>query len=544
MSGLSFPSSSRELLRRLADEGVQLYLKEGRLHYSARRGAATPEVLRVLAARRAELEELLRLAAPAHHGVAERPPMTASGATDGELSYAQERLWFEEQVAPGSPRYNVPVVVRIAGPLDVAALAWSLTEVSRRHAALRTTFRRGADGRPRQVVGPVEPVALERTEAPAEAPADWVAAWVAADARVGFDIERGPLWRGRIAQVGPGVWVVQLTLHHLVTDAWSMGVLLRDVTALYEARVHGRAAGLAPLRGQYLDYAQWQRQWLRGAVLDEAVGYWRQQLAGLDDRLRLPPDAAGGAAAGALLPFTWAAGVSEAIRRLGRERGATLFMLLVAGLAVVLGRRLGARDVAVGADVANRTIAEVEELIGFFVNLVVLRVDLRGAPTFAEVVERVRATVLGANAHQDVPFDRVVDELQPPRVAGRTPLFQVLLVMQHAPLPALQLDGLALTPVPADTGTAKFELALFIRDTPGGIQGTWNYRTDLFRPETVQAVTRQLEQVLVAAAADPTIAIETLSLADAPGQVPVTSPRPLSASTRRPMSFTEETTAS
>ena len=501
-------------MRFLRNQGIELFFSDGELHYSGPKGSMTPNLLRDLVQNKAEMRSLLRRHA---HRQRPAPPLRAvERQGELELSYAQERLWFEEQLSPGSASYNVPVVVRMKGTLDVGALERSLTTVVRRHEALRTTFRLSRDN-PVQVIGRPTTIKLEPNDLRSLDPAQqnpWIEKWIREGRTRPFDLERGPLLRAGLARVGEREHVLQLVLHHIVSDAWSMGVLLREVAALYCEEVEGVPAGLNALPVQYADYAAWQRRWLTGGVLEEHLEYWHRRLGGMGEIRRLPPDGEGGVRRGGVSPLGWSAGLGDALRRLGRQEGATLFMTMAAGLATLLSQELGTTDVVIGADVANRHQVDVEGLIGFFVNIVVLRMDLRGDPEFRELLRQVRERVLEMSLHQEVPFERVVEELQPERKVGRTPLFQVLLVMQNAPLPAMKLSGIELEAVEVDNETAKFDLALFVRESQGRLAGSWNYRRDLFRPGTVERLSRRLESVLAAGAARPEMTLSRLLISN------------------------------
>ncbi|HOR01623.1 MAG TPA: condensation domain-containing protein, partial [Anaerolineae bacterium] len=432
------------------------------------------------------------------------------------LSFAQQRLWFLDQLEPGTASYNVPDRLRLRGALDVTALERSLNEVVRRHEVLRTTFPT-VDGRPAQAITPAPALALPLIDlqhlpgAEREAEAARLAAEEAARP---FDLARGPLGRATLLRLAPEEHVVLLTLHHIVCDEWSSGVVVQEVAALYQAFTAGRPSPLAELPIQYADYACWQRSWLQGEVLEEQLTYWKQQLAGLVP-LELPadhprpavPGFQGGYQAFALPPA-----LLDGLRDLCRREGATLFMALLAGFQALLGRYSGQDDIAVGSPVANRNRAETEGLIGFFVNTLVLRSDLSGDPSFRELVRRTREAALGAYAHQDVPFDMVVDALQPARDLSRTPLFQVMLVLQNTPARALELPGLVLRGEPVYSGAAKFDLTMTLVETEQGLAGTLEYRRDLYDAATIARLAGHFQALLEGAVADPGQAISGLPL--------------------------------
>ncbi|REG14198.1 phosphopantetheine binding protein, partial [Archangium gephyra] len=347
------------------------------------------------------------------------------------LSFAQQRLWFLDQLEPGSAFYNVPAVVKLKGELDVGALERSFEELVRRHEALRTTFR-VENGEPVQVISeeprlafPVEELSgLPEAEREAEAKRR-----VEEEALRPFDLARGPLLRTKLLKLGEREHVLVLVMHHIVSDGWSMGLLVRELGGLYEAFSRGKPSPLAELPVQYADYAAWQRQWLSGEVLEEQLGYWRKQLEGAPPALELPTDKPRPAVQsfrGGYRGFQWPRELQDAVKALAKKEGATPFMVLLAAFQTVLARYAGQQDVSVGSPIANRTRAETEGLIGFFVNTLVLRSKLDGDTTFRELLGQVREVTLGAYAHQEVPFEKLVEELRPERDLSRGPLFQVM----------------------------------------------------------------------------------------------------------------------
>ena len=377
------------------------------------------------------------------------PPRIQPRRVDGPvpLSFAQQRLYFLAQVNPENPFYNVDTTLELRGRLDVRALHRAINEVVRRHEALRTRF--GVEhGAPMQVVAPsrtIRVAAYDLQALPVDERADEAVRLATVEGRRPFDLATGPLLRVSLLRLAPDHHVLVLAMHHIIADGWSMGVLGRELGALYAAFSAGRASPLADLEVQYADFAVWQREWLAGPVLDEQLGYWRGALAGLaplalpTDRPRPPVQTH----AGRSVRFSVDAATAEGLHRVAREEGATLFMVLLAAFGVVLGRYAGQEDVAVGSPIANRNRTEIEGLIGFFVNTLVMRVDLSGDPSFAELVRRVREMALGAYAHQDLPFEKLVEELAPERDLARNPLFQVMFALQNAARPDRPLDARA-----------------------------------------------------------------------------------------------------
>lgn len=449
-----------------------------------------------------------------------RPPLAAAGGEGGAapLSYAQERLWFAHRVQPDSFAFNIPRAVELRGRLRPWALRRALTDIVGRHAALRTVFE-ARDGEPYQRIEPPAPVALPEIDLGA-LPDSWrdeeARRQVASGSRQPFDLAAGPLVRVRLLRFGGEGEsernVLLFVVHHIVADAWSLGVLVEELGAAYAAYAADRAPELPPLPVQYADFALWQRRWLDQGGLDEQLGYWRRQLTGLR-RLTLPTDRPRPerpTLEGRFLTFRLPPELSAAVRELSRESGTTLFMTLLAAFAALLGRWAEEEDVVVGTDVANRNLLETERLIGFFINHLVLRVDLTGDPGFRELLLRVRELTLTAYSHQDAPFDRVVKELQPARSLHRTPLFDVLFVVQNVPMTELELGDLEISPFDSGFEMSKFDLALFVTPRKEEILASWHYRSELFDRSTLEAAGRRLTDLLAAAVASPDERLSTL----------------------------------
>jgi len=432
-------------------------------------------------------------------------------------SFAQERLWLLEQITPGTPTYNIPAAIRLHGDLNIPALAQVVNEIARRHAALRTVF--GAEGgqpvQKIQPVGPPRPLPVIDVSALAEearmAEIDRLAA---GEAMRPFDLERGPLFRASLLHAGPREHVVLYTMHHIVSDGWSMGVFSREVGALYAAFATGRPSPLPELRLQYPDYAIRQRAQIGEAGLARHLEWWKERLAGLEP-LDIPTDRPRPvvrSGRGADETLILRPGLAGDLTALGRGERATLYMILLAAFQGFLQRFARQDDVAVGSPVAHRSTRDVEELIGFFVNTLVMRTDLSGDPTFREALVRVRRTALESMLHQDAPFERVVEAVQPERQLARSPLFQVLFSLQNAGGGAADLPGLALEMVGAPTATAKFDLTLLFAEWPGGIGATLEYDLDLFEPATASRLLRHMEILLEGAVASPDARLSDLPL--------------------------------
>lgn len=433
------------------------------------------------------------------------------------LSFAQQRLWVLAQLDPDSPAYNISIALRVLGPLDMAALQQSFDEIGRRHEVLRTTFKVN-DGEPVQVIAPSLSIPLPVVdlqhvpEQDRQAAADRLAA---AEAQRPFDLHYGPMLRVNALRLSPVEHVLLLTVHHIVSDAWSSHVLVREVTALYGACVEQRPSPLTDLPIQYADFSQWQRTWLSGQVLDRELAYWKQILSGDLPLLSLPTDHARRAvqqSPGAALTVVFPQVLSEALTVLSRREGVTLFMLLLTAFDVLLNRYTGMEDLLVGTPIANRNRKEIEGLIGFFVNTIVLRVDISGNPTFRDLLHRVRGLCFDAYAHQDVPFEKVVDMVQPARDVSLSPLFQVMFDMQNAPTTEMEAPGLRFESVDVATTTSKFDLSLSVQEFEGRLSATMEYSTDLFEAATIDRILRHFHILLEGIVSNPGCRIGHLPL--------------------------------
>jgi amino acid adenylation domain-containing protein len=435
------------------------------------------------------------------------------------LSFAQQRLWFLQQLEPESPAYSLPGALRLSGRLDRDGLERSISEIVRRHEALRTTFRT-VQGEPVQIVHRAAPVRVpildlsgiagDREERLREV--------LTAEALRPFDLETGPLLRLLLVQLGTDEHVLFFNLHHVISDGWSVGVLVRELTTLYGAASRGEAVTLPELPVQYADFSVWQRQWLQGEVLAAQLAYWRQRLAGAPEVLSLATDkprpivqSYRGATLGRLVP----ADLAESLRHLSRKGSVTLFTTLLAGFKGLLQRYGAGDDVVVGTNMASRDQIEIEGLIGFFVNSLVLRTELDAGSTFQELMGRVRETLLGAFAHQDLPFDRVVEELQPRRDLSVTPLFQVVFDMDPADKAAgLELPGLQLAPIALANRSSKLDLSLTVDERPEGLLIVAEHSLDLLEPATVARLLGHFENLLRAAATEPDCRVRDLAMLD------------------------------
>ena len=437
------------------------------------------------------------------------------------LSFAQQRLWFLHQMDPSNAAYNMPLAFRLSGQLEVEALQWSLDEIVRRHEILRTTFD-VLDQHPAQLVAATGDLPLAVTDFSSLPPpvSELEAEMLASEeTQQPFDLVSGPLVRARLMRLGANEHVLLVTMHHIISDGWSQTVLLNELGALYEAAVAGRTSPLPELSIQYADFAEWQREWLQGEVLDQQLEYWRKHLTGAPPLLELPTDRPRPAMQsfnGARQSFVLSRDLSARLMELSRREDATPFMTFLAAFYVLLYRSTGETDIVVGTPVANRNRRELESLIGFFVNTLALRVDLSGNPTFRELLARVREVSLGAFAHQDLPFEMLVEELRAVRDPSRNPLFQVAFALQNTPEAAsLQID-LGITAVDVKTERAQFDLTLDVTDAGGQFYVSLVYNTDLFDASTILLTGEHFKVLLAAVVHGAGRRISTLPLLTAP----------------------------
>lgn len=434
------------------------------------------------------------------------------------LSFPQRRLWFLDQFEPGTPAYNIPEFVRLVGPLHAQVLERCLNEVIRRHESLRTTFI-AVDGEPVQRSAPELSIPLRVVDleplpaAEREARCRELAAEAAGTS---FDLSRGPLLCATLVRLGPAEHVLLLVIHHIISDGWSTGILVRELATLYAAFSQGQPSPLPELAIQYADFAVWQQQWMQGEVLTTQVEYWRKQLAGGEAALSLPTDRPRPRVrsfAGGKVPFRVEPLLVERLRALGGQEKASLYMVLLAALQAQLLRYTREPRLSVGTYIANRNRAEVEPLIGFFLNTLVMRTDLSGDPTARELLRRVVEVTLGAYAHQDVPFEKLLEELAPARDTSISPFFQVMLVLQNTPSASVGPGALRLEPyeIPGET-YAQFELTLWLSEEPDGLRGYWEYNRDLFDEATIHRMVAHYQELLAGIAARPDERLSRLPL--------------------------------
>ena len=441
------------------------------------------------------------------HGLILPPIQPVERNRDLPLSFAQQRLWFIEQLQPGNRVFNLPVAVRLTGPLNVEALEKSLDAIVRRHEVLRTVFT-SMVGEPLQRIQNTEKIGLEIVDLhrlEEEEKHAQMQKRLLEDAEAAFDLSEGPLLRALLLQLGDDHHVLQLAMHHIVSDGWSMGVLVGELVTLYNAYADGREPALKELNIQYADYAAWQREWMQTAVLERQLDYWRKQLQGME-ALGLTPDRPAPktpAHCGGLEKLEIEAEVKEKLKAVTQRQGVTLFMTMLAALQVLLHCLTDREDIAVGTNIANRNRKEIEGLIGFFVNTLVLRTSLTGDPNFHEVLQRVQQVTLGAYANQDLPFDRLVEELRPERETGHAPLFRIKVTMGNTPQQTAGMHGLSLTLLPPEVIYAESDLVFFFGETEKGLGASVVYDSDLYRAATASHVLSQFSAVLRTVAKDP-----------------------------------------
>jgi len=516
--------TTERFLSRLRALDVRLWADGDRLRYSAPAGVVSDDLRAELARRKADLLGWLRRVRT------DEPPIVPV-EQDGPapLSLFQERQFYLSQMKPGSAADNIYLPpMWLQGRLDPALLESCFREIARRHETLRASFAL-IDGEPRQILDEnprwripvIDLGALPEQRRIAEGQRI-----LAAEIATPFDLARSPLWRAFLVRVAGDAQVLSFTIHHIVSDGWSLGLVCREVSELYRAWSEGRASPLRPLAVQYSDFAVWQRNWLRGPVLERLVSYWREQLTGVPV-LRLPTDfdrPPEQTFAGAIEPLEIPRATSEEIRTLGHAENAGAFPVLLTALAILLSRASGQDSFAIGTFVANRNRPETEELIGFFINNLALRCDLSGGPSCRQVLARVRDTTLAAYAHQDLPFEQLLQELQLPRDPRHTPLFQVMFVFHNFPQIPLELSGTSthswVSPQSGQPTRANFDLTLWMWQAGDAFQGYVDFNTDLFSTETIRRLLAGFREVLAAVVADPDRPVADLPAASVPRRVP------------------------
>jgi acyl carrier protein len=440
------------------------------------------------------------------------------------LSFAQQRLWFLDKLHPGDAASNIPLAIQLTGTLNVDALRWSIQEIVKRHESLRTNFLT-IDGEAVQVIAPASrPFSLSVIDLSSVDGAlreQQVKALMQQEVQRPFDLEHDMLIRASLVMLNEQEHIFLLTMHHIISDGWSLGVFSYELQTLYQAYIDKKVSPLAPLAIQYADFAVWQRQWLQGQTLDAHLTYWKQRLSGahayqypLDHPRPEQPKRQG-----ANYTFSLSAELLQAVKELGQQQGITLYMTLLAAFMMTLVRTTGDEDIIVGTDIANRTSKETEALIGFFVNLLALRVDLGGNPTFYQLLARVRDCVLGAYTYQDLPYDVLVDHLHIERTYGQTPLINCLFVLHNIPVNEVTIQPereqqatLTMTELSNEVTMAKFDFAVFLAETTEGLVGSINYSTELFERSSMEKLIGHFINLLKQSLERPDVVISDLEM--------------------------------
>src|SRR6476661_4789988 len=505
----------KQFVVELSHQDVELWVEGDRLCVDAPEGVLTPEIRDLLTKHKTEL--ILLLHQENSDNGTDLPLIKAERPQNLPLSFAQERLWLLNQLEPDNPFYNEQVALKLHGKLNLVALEQSLNKIISRHEALRTNFRTFNE-QPLQVI--VESLILnlsvvdltELLESEREIACQQLAT---AEAIRPFDLANSGLIRASVLKLTELEHVLLLTLHHIVFDAWSMSVLMQELATIYSALCNNLPPELPELPIQYADFAIWQRQWLQTEVLQTQLDYWKQLLKNAPTLLELPTDRPRPAIQtfqGAIQSVKFSEELTEAIANFSRQEGATLFMTLLAAFVTLLYRYTGSDDIVVGTPLAKRDRLELEGLIGFLVNTLALRTDLSGNPSFQQLLSRVRQVMLQAYTHPDLPFEELVKALQPQRDLSHTPLFQVMFVLENAPISEVELPGLTISSFGTERTTAKFDLTLFIKNTTSGLIAAWQYNTDLFDSGTIERMAGHFVTLLEGVIANPQQQISQLPL--------------------------------
>jgi hypothetical protein len=495
--------SAAELLGQLSKLGVRLRVEDGELRVSAPQGALTPELREQLKDSKADLLELLLIADVSQQATDIRIPHADRSQTI-PLSFAQQRIWFLEEFEGGSSVYNIPWAMGIKGLFNADALQTALDKLVSRHESLRTVFLK-TDAEPEQKILSSMPLAVEKVSMPG-ADAATVRTQLESWSRESFPLEKGPMLRVRLVELADDDHVLMMVMHHIISDAWSLDLLQKELFGVYFAECAGEVFELPELPLQFADYACWQRNYLQGPEFDNQLKYWTDKLRGAPPILELPTDrprpseqSYRGSRARRLLPID----LRDALKELARSNNATLFMVLLATFDVLLARHSGQDDIVVGSPIAGRQQTDLEALIGLFLNTLAMRTDLSTNPSFSELLKQVQTTALDAYAHQDLPFDKLVDALQPSRDMSHSPVFQVQFMLQNAPASAEPVQGLELSGLEFEYGTAKFDLTLAMGETADGLMAEMEYSVDLFDAITIERMLEQFERLLRGIVANP-----------------------------------------
>ncbi|EDX71145.1 amino acid adenylation domain protein [Coleofasciculus chthonoplastes PCC 7420] len=503
----------KDFVSELRHRQIKLWLDGDRLRYSAPQGTITPDILAQMRSRKPELLTFLEQVHPS----IPTPIQPVTRDKEIPLSFAQQRLWFIDQFEKESAVYNIPYALHLTGQLNRNALEQSVQQIIQRHETLRTRFQLVNEA-PMQIIEPhihfsLSIIDVEDQQINPES--TQVQQLIQQEAQTPFDLIKAPLFRVKLLCLNPQSHILILTLHHIISDGWSMGILIRELSSLYQAFCTGKSNPLTPLPIQYADFAIWQRQWLSGEVLDNQLSYWQKQLQGSPALLELPtnyPRPSQQTFRGHRQRFQLNPELTQQLKSLSQKTEATLFMTLLAAFATLLYRYSSQSDIVIGSPIANRNRKEIESLIGFFVNTLALRINLDENPSFNELLAQVKRVALEGYAHQDLPFEKLVEAIQPERSLSYSPIFQVVFVLQNAPLGNLELPEITLTRLEIETETAKFDLLLSMRETEQGLTGVWEYNQDLFAGETITRMSEQFQTLLAGIVAHPEQSVSQLPI--------------------------------
>ena len=500
-----------EFLIDLYDRDVKFWIEtkkndEIKLRFNAPEEVLTPELIIQLKERK---PEIIRFLEQTQTSVRSSRTTIAPVSRNESLplSFAQQRLWFMEQLQPGSAAYNIPSGVKLSGDLDLDILAKSLNEIVRRHEVLRTNFKTES-GQPQQVIGTDAKLDLtvrDLQQSNEDAQEEQAAELFRQETAKAFDLEQDLLLRVTVIRLAPQKHIVLLLMHHIISDGWSMDILIKELITLYKSYIVSETSPLPELTIQYADFAKWQREWLQGEVLEQQLDYWKQQLSGTLPVLQLPTDFPRGRVQtfqGANQSFSLGEQLTQELKALAQESGVTTFMLLLAAYKVLLSRHSGQEDIIVGTPIANRNRTEIEGLIGFFTNTLVLRSDLSNCPTFKELLAQIKELTYGAYEHQDLPFEKLVEELQPERDLSYNPLFQAKFRLENLPQP-IEIPGLTISPLKQTEFAAKLDISLDMYETTSGLVGGFEYNTDLFKPDTISRLIEHFRTLLQGIVSNP-----------------------------------------
>jgi non-ribosomal peptide synthetase component F len=506
--------TTTQILAEFCQLKVRLWLEGDVLRYQAPKGTMTPSLLSELRDRKLEIIDRLKHESDRQNN----PIVTIPRTTDAVLSFAQQRLWFLNELEGENATYNIFMGLRLEGSLDRDALTKALQLIIDRHETLSTCFS-DRNGIPTQVVQPNLPLDLpviDLSDSIHDRHHQELAIDLArSEAQQPFNLANSPLFRAKLLRLSDTVHELFLNLHHTISDGWSMGILKSELSILYQDFRAGRSPSLTPLPIQYIDFARWQRDWLQGDIIGQQLKYWKEHLADIPPVLELPTDKP----RPAIQTFTGkqhkihiSSELTQQLKLLSREQGATLFMSILTVFGILLSRYSQQLDIVIGSPIANRNRQEIESLIGLFANTLALRIDLHHNPSFQALLARVREVCLDAYSHQDLPIEKLVEELQPKRSLSHNPIFQTVFSLESIPEPTIELTDLTITQFSIDPHTSKFDLTLALVETPTGLSGYWEYNTDLFEDATIERMSGNLQILLAGIVADPTRSIAQLPL--------------------------------